>query len=377
LLEVLRSGRWFLADKIALFERRFAAFQQARFGVAVSSGTTALQIALEALGLRPGDEVVVPAYTFIATASAVVAVGAIPVFADVQPGTCNLDPASVESCLTGRTRAIMAVHVAGRPADLDALLGLARARGLRVVEDAAQAHAAAWKGRRVGAIADLGTFSFQASKNLCAGEGGFLATDDRELAERAWSLHNCGRAREGAWYEHPLIGGNYRMSEFHASLLLAQLNRLEAQTVRRSENAALLTSLLAQIEGISTLDPDPRVTTHAHHLYIFRYQAEKTTGLSRDRFLEALRAEGIPCSSGYRPLYREAAFAARFADYPFASLYFKGKPDYARVHCPVTERLCASEAVWLTQNMLLGPAQDMHDIAGAVRKVLSHARQFG
>jgi len=376
LLAVLRSGRWFMADKIEAFERAFAAFQEAQFGIAVSSGTAALQVALETIGVRPGDEVIVPAYTFIATASAVVSAGGIPVFADVEADTYNIDPASVEAAITDRTRGIIAVHIAGRPADLDALLDIARQRHIPVVEDACQAHAAAWKGRRVGAIADLGTFSFQASKNLCAGEGGFITTDDRELAERAWSLHNCGRSPQGAWYEHQLIGSNYRISEYHASLLLSQMRNLEEQTATRTRNAELLTSLLSEIEGVAPLEADERVTTHAHHLYIFRYQSERFEGASRDRFIEAMRVEGIPCSSGYRPLYREAAFSARFQDYPFASRYFQGKPDYEKVCCPVTERICAEEAVWLTQNMLLGPEQDMHDIAAAVRKIREHASQL-
>ncbi len=233
-------------------------------------------------------------------------------------------------------------------------------------------HLAAWKGRRVGAIGDLGTFSFQASKNLCAGEGGFITTDNEELAERAWSVHNCGRTRTGAWYEHPLVGSNYRISEFHASVLLRQLERLESQTARRTANAALLTSLLREIDGLAPMGDDRRTTTHAHHLYILRYQATPA-GLSRDRFIEALCAEGIPCSSGYRPLYREAAFSNHFKDSSLISPYFEGRPDYGSVSCPVTEHACSSEAIWFTQNMLLGTADDMRDIAAAADKVLSRA----
>ena len=157
------------------------------------------------------------------TASAVVATGGIPIFADIDPDTYNIDPASAEAAITEKTVAIIGVHIAGRPCDLDALCALAAHRNIHLIEDAAQAHAAAWKGRKVGAIGHLGTFSFQASKNLCGGEGGFIATDDEALADRAWSVHNCGRSRTGAWYEHPLVGSNYRISEFHAALLLSQL----------------------------------------------------------------------------------------------------------------------------------------------------------
>lgn len=375
LLSVLHSGRWFLDKHIERFECEFASFQEAKFGIATSNGTTALQVALDAIGIRPGDEVIVPAYTFMATASAVVATGGIPIFADIDPDTYNIDPQSAANAITEKTLAIIGVHIGGQPCDLDTLNKLAAQHQIYLLEDAAQAHAAAWKGRRVGAIGHLGTFSFQASKNLCAGEGGFITTDDQALADRAWSVHNCGRSRTGAWYEHPLIGSNYRISEFHAALLLQQLTRLEAQTACRTANATLLTSLLREIEGIVPMGADDRTTTHAHHLYIFRYRAE-STGLSRDRFIEALCAEGIPCASGYRPLYREAAFTTRFNDYPLTSPYFQGRPDYGGVSCPVTERVCASEAIWLTQNMLLGTADDIRDIATAIDKVLAAAAEL-
>lgn len=373
LLDVLHSRQWFMGERIKEFERKFASFQEADFGIGISSGTTALQVALETVGLQPGDEVIVPAYTFIATATSVVSSGGIPIFADIQPGTYNIDPVSVEAAITEQTRAIIAVHIAGRPADLDAILALGRARGIRVIEDACQAHAAAWNGRRVGAIGDLGTFSFQASKNLCAGEGGFLTTNDRELHERAWSIHNCGRSPQGAWYEHPLVGSNYRISEFHAALLLSQMRNLEEQTATRTRNAARLTELLEDIDGVEPMEADPRITTNANHLFIMRYHSQDFGGVSRDRFLEALRAEGVPCAPGYRPLYREKAFDATFGQRPFKSAYFGGKPQYSKVSCPVTEHVCAEEAVWLTQRMLLGPEEDMEDIAGAVRKIRDHA----
>jgi dTDP-4-amino-4,6-dideoxygalactose transaminase len=369
LADVLNSRRWFMGERLEAFEKAFAAYQEADFGIAVSSGTTALQIALEAAGVGIGDEVIVPAYTFIATASAVALVGAVPVFVDIEPGTYNIDPAAVEAAITTRTRAVIAVHIAGRPADMDRLTELAQKHGIRLIEDAAQAHAAAWKGKRVGAIGDLGTFSFQASKNLNAGEGGFITSSDRELAERAWSLHNCGRSREGAWYEHPLVGSNYRLSEFQAGLLLSQLESLDGQAARRSRNGEALQRLLGEIDGVASTDPDERITNHAYHLFILRYDAEAFSGVSRDRFVAALQKEGIPCSAGYQPLYREAAFASRFADYPLDSPYFEGKPDYARVHCPVTERVSAEEAVWLTQNLLLGEEADMVQIAEAIAKI--------
>lgn len=369
LIDVLHSGKWFLADRVAEFEKSFAAFQDAQFGIALSSGTTALQVTLQAIDIQPGDEVIVPPYTFIATASAVVTTGGIPIFADIDPDTYNIDPQAVEAAITPRTRALIAVHIAGRPADMDALTAIAQQHGIHLLEDACQAHAAAWKGQKVGAIGDLGTFSFQASKNLCAGEGGFIVSNDRILTERAWSIHNCGRSPQGAWYEHPLLGSNYRLGEFQAGILLSQLQRLETQTALRTRNAELLTKLLSKIDGIAPLADDERVTTHANHLYILRYNAAAFGNHPRDRFIEALQQEGISCSSGYVPLYAAPAFSGQAQQWPFDSAYFDGKPDYTKVHCPQTERICREEAVWLTQNMLLGPEQDMHDIAAAISKI--------
>ncbi len=369
ILGVLRSGSWFLGERVAEFERTFTEYCEAKHGVSVSSGTVALQVALEAAGVVLGDEVIVPSYTFIATASSVALVGGVPVFVDVDPDTYLIDPAAVEAAITEKTKAIIAVHIAGQPADLDALTAIATKHGVLLIEDSAQAHAAAWKGRRVGAIGDLGTFSFQASKNLNAGEGGFIVTDDEELQLRAWSIHNCGRAPGGEWYEHPLVGGNYRLTEMQAALALSQLRRLDEQTEKRSQSAALLTEQLSEIEGIRPLAVDERVTRHAFHLYVFRYDADAFGGASREQFLKALAAEGIPCTAGYKPLYREPAFQARFSDFPLSSPAFGGRPDYNGVHCPVTERICADEAVWLTQNLLLGAESDISQIAEAITKI--------
>lgn len=369
ILGVLRSGSWFLGERVAEFERTFTEYCEAKHGVSVSSGTVALQVALEAAGVVLGDEVIVPSYTFIATASSVALVGGVPVFVDVDPDTYLIDPAAVEAAITEKTKAIIAVHIAGQPADLDALTAIAAKHGVLLIEDSAQAHAAAWKGRRVGAIGDLGTFSFQASKNLNAGEGGFIVTDDEELQLRAWSIHNCGRAPGGEWYEHPLVGGNYRLTEMQAALALSQLRRLDEQTEKRTHSAALLTEQLSEIEGIRPLAVDERVTRHAFHLYVFRYDADAFGGAAREQFLKALAAEGIPCAAGYKPLYREPAFQARFSDFPLSSPAFGGRPDYSGVHCPVTERICADEAVWLTQNLLLGTESDISQISEAIAKI--------
>jgi dTDP-4-amino-4,6-dideoxygalactose transaminase len=363
--EVVRSGKWFSGTgaKTREFGEYFARLHNARYSVPCANGTQALEVAMRAAGMEAGDELITPPYTFIATVSAAVNVNAVPVFADVDPDTLNLDPAAAEAAITERTRAIVAVHIAGCPADLDALGDLARRKGLVLIEDAAQAHLAEWKGRRVGAIGQAGTFSFQASKNLNAGEGGIVLTDDEETFERAWSLTNCGRVRQGGWYEHRMLSGNYRISELQSALLLSQSCRLEEQTRKRNENALYLAQQLAEIEGIRPLARDPRVTRHAYHLFIFRYEKRAFRGLSREDFLTALRAEGIPCSPGYSPLYRSPAFKIDTRTHPFA-----GRVDYASLHLPEVEQAC-EEAVWLTQPLLLAEREDMDDIVAAIRKI--------
>lgn len=376
--EVCRSGHWWCVSgtRVAEFERKFAEFQDAKYGVCVTNGTVALEIALKAVGVRAGDEVIVSPYTFIASASSILNVGAIPVFVDIDSDTYNLDPAKVEAHITDKTKAIMAVHIAGCPADMDGIMALARKHSLKVVEDAAQAHGAAWKGQRVGAIGDAGTFSFQASKNLTAGEGGIVVTNNPDVYARAWSLHNCGRVPEGQWYEHRILGTNARMTEFQAAILLAQMERLEEQTSTRNENALYLSQMLAEIDGIRPLKRDPRVTTHAYHLYIFRYDSEAFGGVPRQRFIEALNAEGIPCGAGYVPLYKEQMFYVEPDGCPMGCAFYGRTMDYSKVSCPVTEHACKNESVWLFQTMFLGDKRDMEDIASAVRKIRENVHEL-
>jgi dTDP-4-amino-4,6-dideoxygalactose transaminase len=248
---------------------------------------------------------------------------------------------------------------------MDALGEIARRRGVKLVEDAAQAVGASWRGCGVGALGDAGTFSFQASKNLNAGEGGIVLTNEEAVYERAWSLINVGRVRDGTWYQHESLSGNYRMTEWQGAILLAQMQRLQEQTERRTRNALYLAEQLAQIPGVAPLRRDTRVTCHAYHLFIFRYDAGAFGGLPRDEFLRALAAEGIPCSSGYVPLYRQGAFRIDAATHPFPSQ----RIDYSRVRCPVTERVCEEEAIWLKQSLLLAEREEMDDIVAAVRKI--------
>jgi dTDP-4-amino-4,6-dideoxygalactose transaminase len=370
LTEVVKSGKWgrLHGDRVAEFERRFAAFQNAKFGIAVNSGTTALHLGLLAAGIGPGDAVLVPAYTFIASATAVIEAGGYPIFVDIDPETYNLDVSLLEKGLTPAVRGIMPVHFAGRPVDMETLMSFARKHNLVVVEDAAQAWGAEWRGQRVGALGDAGAFSFQSSKNINSGEGGIILTNDETLAAFARSHHNCGRWEKGEWYMHYYYGGNYRMTEFQGAVLLAQLARYEEHLRRRQENARYLTEKLRQIEGIRVLRDDPAVTSHAEHLYIFRYQKESFGNKPKKAFIEALKAEGIPASPGYSlPLYKQPVFEkkafgprGRSVDIPV---------DYREFSLPATERACYDEAVWLTQNVLLADREDMDDIVRAVEKV--------
>lgn len=378
LLAVLDSGQWWYGERVRDFEQAFAAFQDARFGVTTTSGTTALELALIGAGVGAGQEVIVPPYTFVATASAVLKANAVPVFADIELETLNLDPAQVEAAITDRTAAIVPVHFGGLPADMDRLLAIARARGLRVIEDAAHAWGSKWRGKGCGALGDLGIFSFQVSKNITAGEGGIVLTDQPELADTVRSLSNCGRGKAGAWYEHYLLGGNYRMTEFQAALLLAQLGRLPDQVARRAANAARLGEGLAEVEGVHPLREDPRAQPRSYHLYAMRVVASEV-GCSRERFVEALRAEGVPASTGYpHPLYRNPLFQRKGqgpAYCPVSCPFYDREVDYARVHCPNAEAAC-QQVMWLPQWVLLGTERDMEDILAAARKVRAHASEL-
>ncbi len=370
LKDVLESGFWGIGgSRKKEFEEKFAAYQHAKYGIAVTSGTTALEISLRALGVGCGDEVIVPAYTFMATATAVLYVNAIPVFADIDPETYTIDPKSAESLISERTKAILPVHIGGRPADMDALLSLAKKYGLYIVEDACQAWGAEWRGTRVGAIGEIGAFSFQSSKNITSGEGGIIVTNSEELYVKAWSLHNCGRMPQGAWYEHHLPGTNYRITEFQAAILLAQMERFDEQTERRIENAKYLNSKLSKIDGIKPLKDDERVTRHAYHLYIFRFNPEAFGGISKSTLARALQAEGIPVSVGYsKPLYKEP-YLEYFKKCPLSCPYYSKPVDYSNVKMPAAEKACYQEGLWLPQYVLLGSKNDMDDIISAFEKI--------
>lgn len=365
LLEVLYSGNWstLTGDKVTTFAAQFAAFQGARYGICVPNGTMALELALRAVGVGPGDEVITTPYTFIATASAALGLGAKPIFVDIDPATGNLDPAQVAPAITNKTKAILPVHIGGNPADLDGLLDVANQHGIPLVEDACQAWGAAWRGRPVGAIGALGTFSFQASKNVTAGEGGIVITNDDALHDRCWSLHNVGRVRDGAWYQHEILGWNFRLPEWSGAILIAQLERLPEHMPIREAAARYLDEAFADLPGITPLATDPRVTRHARHLYLARYDAASFGGRPRADFLAALRAEGIVgVSAGYVPLTKSPAIHRALTD-----LFGASAIDEIAA-CPIADR-AAQEVFWLPQQMLLEDQQGLDTIVAAITKI--------
>jgi dTDP-4-amino-4,6-dideoxygalactose transaminase len=372
LLKVLRSGDWGRLDgtEVAEFEARFAAMHGCRHAIAVVNGTVALRIALLAAGIQAEDEVIVPPYTFVATATAVLEANAIPVFADIDLDTFNLDPAAVAAAITPRTRAIVPVHFAGQPADMDAIMGLAADRGIMVLEDAAHAHGASYRGRAAGSLGHIAAFSFQSSKNLTAGEGGIITTNDAALADACRSIHNCGRVPDGVWYEHHVVSGNYRLGEFQGAVLNCQLDRLEEQTELRDRNGRRLAARLTALPGLRPQQRFAACTRHSYHLFMLRIDAAEF-GASRASVLEALAAEGVPCSAGYgyslpdQPLFRNKAFGPYV---PGAA----SRLDYGTSRCPNSDLICREQGLWLGQNLLLGPEEDIDDIARAFEKVHEH-----
>lgn len=379
LVGLVRSGRWFRGENAAAFEAAYASLTGAKHCLATANGTSALITSLAALGVGPGDEVIVPPYTFVATVNAVLLTHALPVFVDSDRETFQIDARRVQAAITDRTRAIIPVHLGGGVADLDAILEVARTRNVAVIEDACQAHLAEWRGRKVGTYGRTGCFSFQASKNLNSGEGGAILTDDEALLEACYRFHNNSRGRRntGSDFTYGSPGANLRMTEFQAALLMAQMTRLEVQARTREQNAAYLTSLLREIPGITPARMYEGCTRNAYHLYMFRYDARAFAGLPRAVFLRALAAEGVPASGGYSPLNTEPFLEHALSGRGFQAIYGRARLDTWREQnrCPENDRLC-SEAVWLTQSMLLGPRRDMDEIADAVRKLQASASEL-
>ena len=367
--DVVRSGKWGnpdCGDLIKDFEDEFAAFCGVKYALTCVNGSVALRLALIASGVRPGDEVIIPPYTFIATSSIVLEANCVPVFVDIDPDTYNLDPSKIEEAITPRTKAIIPVHFAGQACDMDKIMTVAKKHNLVVIEDACHGHWAEYKGKKLGSIGNAGCFSFQSSKNLTCGEGGMVITNDEKLYDMMNSLRNVGRVKGGQWYEHHNLGCNYRMTQLQVVLLVSQIKRLADQTRRRHENGTYLNSLLEKIDGVKPLARGKGETLHSYHIYIFKYDKSKFNNLSKSEFAGMLAAEGVPCFMGYpQPLYKQPLFQEK----NFMCYAIPDDVTYKDVCCPVTEKACYEEAVWIMQHAMLGPKEDMEKFAQAILKI--------
>lgn len=378
--EVAHSGRWYRNRCVERFEQDYAKLNGAKYCVAVSSGTSALYASLGALGIGPGDEVIVPPYTFVATVNVVLLHYAMPVFVDSDRETFMMDPRKLEATITDRTAAIIPVHIGGSAADMDSILAIAKKRNIPVVEDACQAHMGQWRNRGLGSWGASGCFSFQVSKNLSSGEGGAIVTNDEAMANKCYAFHNNCRTRGTSSYNFTYVGGrstNVRMTEFQGAVLSAQLPKLEERARTRHENALYLSSMLREVPGVLPARLYEGCTRSAYHLYMFRYDPAKFANLPRAKFMRALSAEGIPCSGGYGPLNKATYIQNALNTRHYLKVYGKETIEKweARNACPENDKLC-EEAVWFTQNMMLGPRSDMDQIAEAVRKIHKYAGQL-
>jgi dTDP-4-amino-4,6-dideoxygalactose transaminase len=353
------------------FANEFAAFQGARHGLPLVNGSCSLEVALAACGIGSGDEVLVPGLTFVTTAIAVLAVNAIPIFVDVEPDSLCLDASAAEAAVTDRTRAVIPVHLAGRPCDLDALGDLCERHGLAMIEDCAHAHGSRWRERGVGSFGSFGSFSFQEGKLITAGEGGALITDDEELRGRAWSYANCGRIEGGHRYDHVNYGTNLRMTEWQGAILQAQLRRLPEQNRIREERAGLLDAELTKIPGLRPQSGDARISSRGRYGYAFHYDPAEFSGLPTSGLVAALRHEGILAGESYPSLntlrvFREARFGKRLPE-------GAPRPDYSSVRLPNAEHAAAC-TVWLDHRMLLAEPDEVLDVVRGLARIRERSR---
>ncbi len=366
-------GKYFLGGKnVREFEKRFAHYHGVEYAVAFNSGTAALHAAVAAVGVRPGEEVIVPPYTFTSTATCALMHNAVPVFVDVDDEVYGLDPRAVARNISPLTSALIVVHLFGHPADMDGLMEIAKSHDLRVIEDCAQAPGASYGDRFVGTIGDCGVFSFTESKNVTTGEGGMLITGDAHIAEVAQMVRNHGEVmlegQTSRTYTSSILGWNYRMTEMEAALGIVQFGKMQELNRRRVMLADYLTQGLQHIEGLRT--PIVRAAVKpVYYLYALKYH-EQTIGISRDLFVKALNAEGIPFSAGYvRPLYLSPLY---HENRPFAFEHYQGDATYDEGICPVAERLHGRELILTPVVRPPATLRDMDDIVTAITKVVNH-----
>src|SRR5215467_12628523 len=375
--QVLESRVWWRTPgkRTLEFEQAFARFHGGRHGLAVTSGTAALEVTMAALGIGAGDEVIVPDFTFVATASAVLFANALPVLVDVRPDTFGIDPHLAEAAITFRTKAIITVHMGGHPADLDALTDLARRKGIALIEDSSHAHASEWRGKRIGTFGTAATFSFQSSKLMTAGEGGVILSNDDAFERKARSIHDCGRMPGEWFYSHFIYGSNYRLSEWQGAVLMAQLGRLDEQTRRRHQNARLRDRELKEIPGITPQKLDERCTRNGQYAYIFHVDQKHFAGISTERFIEAMNAEGIPNQASYPPLHELHMFRNNEYRKRLSAQQAREEHGFLKQSFPYSER-AAWETVWIPQPALLGDGEDMQEIVTAIRKIQQNAKEL-
>jgi dTDP-4-amino-4,6-dideoxygalactose transaminase len=372
---VVRSGRWGGYPEPGPYASQLgsemARIHGAKHGICCVNGTITMTVSLQAAGVGWGDEVIVPGYTFVATAWAPLSVGAIPIIVDVDPQTYCIDPAAIEAAITPRTRAIIPVHLGCCMADMDAVIGLAHRHNLIVIEDCAHAHGAKWEEQGAGSIGHFGSFSLQSSKLVTSGEGGVILTNDDAFAETCHSIIDCGRPKDAEGKNYHL-GANYRLGELNCALAASQLKRLPEQLRVRGENFAYLDEALSEIEGVRPLRPYAKTTVRPQYSYIFATDPDKFGDLTNKQICTALDAEGIGCWSGYEGMHRNPMFRPTPHNSPVARTF----PEYFefdKMKLPNIERAADHEAIWLDQELFLGERSIMDDVVEAVKKIQAHA----
>jgi dTDP-4-amino-4,6-dideoxygalactose transaminase len=361
---------------VARFEREFARMTGARFCVATGSGTQALHTCVEALGLGPGDEIITSPYTDPGTIAAILSARALPILADLDRESYQLDPKDVERRITERTRAIMPVHIMGQPCDMDAVMAIAREHRLRVVEDACQAHLAAHRGKVLGTIGDLGCFSFQSSKTIACGEGGAIIGNDEELMDRCFTVHNHGTSRRG---RTEVAGPKYRMNELEATILLAQLPTVGERHTRRNENASYLTSSLKGCPGVAPQKLYPGTEGGSFYIYGMTYRKENFNGVDRSLFLKAVRAEGVDLDPYIEQGLHREPWVNHIAKMPvYLKMYGRDRMEQFREEskCPICDQVCLESAIIWASGPLLAEQEDIADVSNAILKVYENRDQL-
>lgn len=374
---VIKSGQWggypWPGPKTAEFASKFAEMQGGGTAVPMMNGTVTMEVALRAAGIGWGDEVIVPAYTFMATAAAPMAAGAIPVLVDIDPGNYCIDPQKLEDAITSKTRAVIVVHLGAQMSDMDAVMAIAEKHHLLVIEDSAHAHGAKWRGKGAGTIGDFGSFSLQSSKILTTGEGGVLICRDPKMAELAASIIDCGRAKDTV-EKNFTMGSNYRLPEIQSALGLVALERFPEQLKQRAEHADYFEESLSEVPGVRLLRRDPRHTVRSFYRYVIAIDPE-VFGAEHQAVCYALEKEGINCWDGYPPMHRNDIFNPRNSKLAVPSA-FPERFDYSKLTLPETERAAELEAVWLDECVFRSGRAGVDDVIRALKKLTENRAEM-